>query len=68
MKRKRTGINTATNTAERGIGKDIDRPTSPTHDEIALLAFSLYESRGRQDGRAMEDWVQAEQQLMRYCA
>jgi len=23
---------------------------SPTHDEIARLAFSLYESRGQQDG------------------
>ena len=26
------------------------RRPSPTHDEIAQLAFSLYESRGRQDG------------------
>jgi hypothetical protein len=40
--------------------------TAPTHDEIAHLAFSLYESRGRQDGHAMEDWLRAEQELVRH--
>jgi hypothetical protein len=37
---------------------------SPTHDEIAQLAFSLYESRGRQDGHHIEDWLRAEQELV----
>ena len=42
--------------------------TSPTHDEIAQLAFSLYESRGRQDGHHIEDWLRAEQELVRHYA
>jgi len=40
----------------------------PTHDEIAQLAFSLYESRGRQDGHDIEDWLCAEQELVRHYA
>ena len=39
----------ADTTGERGMGKHTGRRLPPTHDEIAQLAFSLYESRGRQD-------------------
>jgi len=39
--------------------------TFPTHNELAQLAFSLYESRGRQDGHNIEDWLRAEQELVR---
>ncbi len=42
--------------------------TFPTHNEIAQLAFSLYESRGRQDGHNIEDWLRAEQELVRHYA
>ena len=31
---------------------------------IARQAYELYEQRGRQDGRALEDWFKAEQQLV----
>jgi hypothetical protein len=41
---------------------------STTHDEIARLAFSLYEARGRQDGHYVEDWLRAEQKLVRHDA
>jgi hypothetical protein len=34
-----------------------------THDRIAQLAYALYEKRGRQEGRALEDWLNAELQL-----
>ena len=37
---------------------------APTHDEIAQLAFNLYESRGRQDGHDVEDWLRAEEELV----
>ena len=30
---------------------------------IAKRAFGLYEQRGRRDGRALEDWVQAEREI-----
>jgi hypothetical protein len=55
-------------TGEWGMGMYTGGRTSPTHDEIAELAFSLYESRGRQDGHDTEDWLRAEQELVRHYA
>ena len=51
-----------------GMGKYTGRQTTPTHDEISQLAYSLYESRGRQGGHDLEDWLRAEQQLIRHYA
>lgn len=62
------GIVVADVTGEMGMGKYTDRRTSPTQDEIAHLAFSLYEARGRQDGHHVEDWLRAEQELVRHYA
>ena len=42
--------------APSDMGKNIDRRLYPTHDEIAQLAYSLYESRGRRKGHQLEDW------------
>jgi hypothetical protein len=50
---------------EWGMGTYTGGPRTPTHDEIAQLAFSLYESRDRQDGHDVEDWLRAEQELVR---
>jgi hypothetical protein len=50
------------------MGKDTGRGLYPTHDEIAQLAYSLYESRGRQEGHQVEDWLGAEQELVRHYA
>lgn len=41
---------------------------APTRDEIARLAYCLYESRGRQDGHDIEDWLRAEQELVHHYA
>jgi len=54
--------------APSNLGKNIDRRSHPTHDEIAHLAYSLYESRGRQEGHQMEDWLRAEQELEHHYA
>jgi hypothetical protein len=35
----------------------------PTHDQIAALAYSFWESRGYQGGSQQDDWLRAEQQL-----
>ena len=51
-----------------GMAKDTGRRSYPTHDEIAQLAYTLYESRGRQDGHHIEDWLCAEQELVRHYA
>jgi hypothetical protein len=32
---------------------------------IAEIAYARFESRGRQDGHALEDWVAAEAQVLR---
>jgi hypothetical protein len=59
---------TADATGERGMGKYTGRRLSPTHDEISQLAFRFYEARGRQDGYHIEDWLRAEQELVRHYA
>ena len=46
-----------------GAGEYSSRRTSSRHEEIARIAYCLYESRGRQDGHDMEDWLRAEQEL-----
>lgn len=35
----------------------------PTHEEIAVRAYQIFEERGRAPGRDVEDWAQAEQEL-----
>jgi len=35
----------------------------PTHDEIALCAYSLWEQQGRPQNQEVEIWLQAETQL-----
>lgn len=34
-----------------------------SHDEVARVAYALWEARGCGDGSAEQDWFQAEQQL-----
>lgn len=36
----------------------------PTHEEIAERAFALYEQRGAGNGRDLDDWLEAERQLL----
>lgn len=36
---------------------------SVSHEVIAVLAYQLWEERGRPDGTAEKDWLEAEQQL-----
>jgi hypothetical protein len=55
-------------TGERTMGKYAGRRFFPTRDEIAGLAFSLYESRGRQEGHHIEDWLRADRELVRHYA
>ncbi|PYV69208.1 MAG: hypothetical protein DMG96_34615 [Acidobacteria bacterium] len=50
------------------MGADTGGRQAPTYDEIAQLAYCLYKSRGQQDGHDMEDWLRAEQELVRHYA
>jgi hypothetical protein len=38
-------------------------PGSPDHDQIAALAYALWEARGCPEGSPEDDWLQAEQEL-----
>jgi hypothetical protein len=35
----------------------------PTHEEIAALAYRKFLERGGHDGRAVDDWLEAEREL-----
>ena len=37
--------------------------TEALHRKITQRAYELYEQRGRQEGFAMQDWLQAQQEL-----
>jgi hypothetical protein len=50
-------------TGERSLAKDTGFRIRPTRDEVAQLAYYLYEVRGRQHGYDIEDWLRAEQEL-----
>jgi hypothetical protein len=59
---KETVSNPATSTMSASTPRM--RPNSAqAQDRIALRAYALYEQRGRQEGRALEDWVNAEREL-----
>jgi len=59
-------------TAHAGPGSETTGPAEQTsksawaHDHIRIRAqaYALYEQRGRQDGRALEDWLTAERQVV----
>jgi len=36
----------------------------PTHQEIAARAYQIYLERGRLEGHDIDDWLQAEYELM----
>jgi len=40
-------------------------PPAPAHQQVAELAYSYWEARGRQGGSPQEDWFRAEQELKR---
>ena len=59
---KETVSNPATPTMSAGTPK-MSPNSAQAQDRIALRAYALYEQRGRQEGRALEDWVDAEREL-----
>jgi hypothetical protein len=54
---KQAGVGTATMEPE-GSAEAV-----PSQEEIAALAYSYWEARGRQDGSPDEDWLRAEREL-----
>jgi hypothetical protein len=44
---------------------DVGAACHPRAEEIAARAFELYERRGLVDGGDVDDWLEAERQLLR---
>ena len=51
-------------TSEKSGSTEVVLQGAQAQDGIARQAYELYEKRGRQEGRALEDWLNAEQQLV----
>lgn len=56
----------ATLTGERMMTRYTGGRECPSRDEIARLAYHVYETRGRRDGQDVDDWLSAEQELTRH--
>lgn len=50
-------------TGERWMTKNTSGVDHPTRDEVAQLAYHLYEVAGRQHGHDTDDWLRAETEL-----
>jgi hypothetical protein len=38
-------------------------PAATREEEVRSRAYQLYEERGREDGRALDDWLQADEEV-----
>jgi Protein of unknown function (DUF2934) len=45
-------------------GADRSRRSVPTHEEIELFAYRIHVDRGRRHACDLDDWLQAERELM----
>jgi hypothetical protein len=54
---------TAALTGEGVMAKKTGDRERPSQDDIARLAYQLYERRGRLEGQDLDDWLSAEQEL-----
>lgn len=45
-------------------GEQVLSQDAPTHREIELRAYEIYLSKGAFDGRALDDWLRAERDLL----
>jgi len=50
--------------AQTSPAAQVTRGAEADQGRIATRAYELYEERGRQEGQAVEDWLNAERQLV----
>ena len=53
----------ATSTQQRADSGQSERVELAAWDAIALRAYELFEERGREPGRDVDDWLRAEREL-----
>jgi hypothetical protein len=61
--KKLTQSTKAVATAPRAAKPIASAPPVPANQEIAIRAYQIYASSGRQPGRELEFWLEAERQL-----
>ena len=49
---------------ENTISNQPDEHSQDFHARISVRAYALYEEHGREDGHALEDWLEAERQVL----
>jgi hypothetical protein len=49
---------------KRGSSSRASNNHHPSHEHIATRAYEIYISRGYEHGRDLDDWLQAERELM----
>jgi len=49
---------------QTGPAEQAARRAEALQDRIAQRAYELYEQRGRQEGQDLEDWLEAERELV----
>jgi hypothetical protein len=64
-KPRAAGVATKTTTAKKQTVAEKVIATTPTHEEIARLAKQYWAERGHEDGQAEQDWLRAEQELVK---
>ena len=57
-----------THTPRTHLTRQPQPPPMPSHEEIARLAYSYWEARGRRHGCPEEDWYRAEREVERIMA
>ena len=49
---------------ESAAARDTSNRELPSHDQIAVAAYRLWEERGRPEGSPDDDWFSAEKQML----
>ena len=62
--RSAAGSNARPGSEKTGQTTQAARGAAADQGRIAQRAYELYEQRGRQEGQAVEDWLNAERQLV----
>ncbi len=58
------GAGTKRARAPRRKGNRQNKEVPELHNRVALRAYQLFENRGRIDGRDLDDWFRAEQEIL----
>jgi hypothetical protein len=60
---ERSMTNDASSEPESIVNRDLSETTPQSDERIARRAYQRYEERGREDGRDLDDWLEAEREI-----